>query len=347
MNPDNKGYCLSCDTPLEEAAKYCQSCGQSRRASILSVKELWTNFWTTILNVDNSFFRTLSLIFRPDKLTQMYVAGKRKSYLNPVRLFLILLVLLVATLFLTPSNLGGVDFLPKTYKQYYQSKLYEEFDTKISTYEIGDSTRVALENVSKELFRGMRCPDVDTLYGGFRITDFGNKKNILKQDFVELTEEEIYEKYKIDSYYEKLILRQYLRINKDTKAAMRYLFGNAAWGLIPSILLICLLLKLLYRNQLIEYLEHLILVCNIHSSLFFFAIIASLLGFILPDQFMGDLIGYGILASLIFVFVIFKKYYKEGIIRTAIKFGLFFFTYFFMTVILIALTMVFSGFIYK
>lgn len=345
---NNKGtYCLACDTTFPIGAKFCPNCGQNRKASILSVKELWANFLSTIFNVDNSFFRTLRLIGRPDKLTQMYVAGNRKQYINPIRMFLIMLVFLVAAFLFSVKNFGSNDFVNQVHRDYYQSLLFERADNIISSYDIQDSTRTILEDFNQEVFRYNKCPDVDTLYGGFVLADLGKVQKFLKKDFIKLTHEEIFEKYKIENTWDKMQIRQYIRLNKNPVASIKYLFGNGGWGIVPSILLICLVLKLFYRNHHIKYLEHLILVCNIHCFLFFIGILLCLTSSIIPEKYIGSLIGYTFILTVLMIFFAFKKYYREGFFRTAIKFGFIAFAYFFSTVIFIAFTMVISGFIYK
>lgn len=339
-------YCLSCKTPFTNGAQFCHSCGQNKRASILSFRELWTNFFSTIFTVDNAFFRTLKLIVRPDKLTQRYVAGDRKKYLNPIRMFLLMLIFLVATILLITKNQTNLSFLKYVHKSYYTSLVYEKLDNKIASYPIGDSTRLEFEKLSESLFPNVKCPDIDTLKNGIVMVSTEGTKKILKRDFVEMSIEEINEKYNSKTYWEKLLLGQYVRLNKDPSAAIKFLINNAGWGIIPSILIICVLLKFLFWNHKIRYLEHLVFMANIHSFLFLVTILLLLSQKIVPESLHGKILGATIISTILLVYFFFKQYYREGLFRSTFKFLVVFVCYFFSTLISLALAAVASGFLF-
>jgi len=339
-------YCLSCNSIFPEGAKFCHVCGQNRRASILSFKELWTNFWNTIFNVDNSFFNTLRLIPRADKITMLYVAGHRKKYINPIRLFLIMLVFLVAASLASMSNIDKSQFLPKLYKSYDGSVLLDKFDRVVAGQDLTDEEYAKIENLRIEIFGNQLCPEIDTIRNGMTIIDYGDVKPILKRDFIELTENEIYKKYGVDSYFLKLKYRQFLRLNKDPSSAVKYLFGNAGWGLIPSILLLCLFLKLLYRNYKIPYLEHLILVVNVHSFIFLIWIIATLFIRFTNHTLNEPVSFFAIMLTLFYPFFILYKYYREGFFISLIKYLLASIFYLVVSFVFIVISMLISGFIF-
>lgn len=287
----------------------------------------------------------MRLIFRPDKLTQIYVAGDRKKYINPIRLFLIMLVFLIAAFLLSLGNFGTRNYIPKFYKDFYQSTIFEKFDNKVSSYQDNDSTRLILEGLKDDIFSHQKCPDIDTLFGG--VTLMGSSVKILKRDYVELSIDEIFEKYDVEGYWDKLLLRQSVKINRNPNFALKYLASNGAWGIVPSILLICFLLLLLHRSNLVGYLEHLVLVCNIHSTLFLFGILFCLSTFILPHEFRNPVIFLTLIISLLLVLLVFKNYYRQNWLKTVAKFGLVSIAYFMLSLFFIMLTMVISGFIYK
>ena len=72
--------CLNCGLRLGEDDLFCSNCGQKVDAHLLTIKELLNNFWSTLLNLDNTVFSTLRYLWRPWKLTEFYVKGKRKSF---------------------------------------------------------------------------------------------------------------------------------------------------------------------------------------------------------------------------------------------------------------------------
>ncbi len=343
---NKESYCLNCNESFVDLAKYCHNCGQSKRASILSLRELWTNFWNTILNVDNSFFRTLLMIARPSRLTKMYVAGKRKKYINPIRLFLIMFVFLIGAMSGAIGDFGNNSFIPNLYRSYHESLLLEKFENEVSSYELGTTDLEWIDEIKANVFRRNVCPENDTMWTGVRLVDFGSFQRILKKDFIDLSEEEIYEKYDANTFFEKLNYRQYLRINKDQGAANRYLFTNAGWGLVPSILVLCLFLKLLYRNFQIPYLEHLVLVVNTHSFFFLIGILISLTFRITDHSYNDSLIPILFSFIIIFPVIIIYKYYKEGPIISLVKYLLAAIIYLFASAIFLIISMLISGFIF-
>jgi hypothetical protein len=79
--------CLNCGTIV--AGRYCQECGQENIVPKQSFWSLFTHFVYDIFHFDGKFFHTLKyLLFRPGTVPKEYVAGKRMSYLDPIRMYL-------------------------------------------------------------------------------------------------------------------------------------------------------------------------------------------------------------------------------------------------------------------
>ena len=73
---------------------------------MLTFKQLVKDFTQDIFNLDTNLFRTLLALPFPARLTKMYVAGHRKAYFTPIRLFLVSMFLHF-TLLLLIINLGN------------------------------------------------------------------------------------------------------------------------------------------------------------------------------------------------------------------------------------------------
>lgn len=79
--------CLNCNGIVEN--KFCPNCGQENVESRKSFHHLFIHFLEDLTHYENSFWRTIvSLFFKPAALTTEYMAGKRLSYLAPVRLYI-------------------------------------------------------------------------------------------------------------------------------------------------------------------------------------------------------------------------------------------------------------------
>ena len=72
---------------------YCSKCGQ-KNVGLLTFRVIINDFLDNIFSIDSRLFVTLKyLIFKPGYLTTEYWAGKRKKYLPPFRLYLVLSVI--------------------------------------------------------------------------------------------------------------------------------------------------------------------------------------------------------------------------------------------------------------
>lgn len=74
--------------------RYCANCSQAADVHVPSTRELLHEALEGITHTDSRLWRTLYLLwFKPGKLTQEFVAGRRASYLPPFRLYLVLSIL--------------------------------------------------------------------------------------------------------------------------------------------------------------------------------------------------------------------------------------------------------------
>ena len=82
--------CPNCNTMLKPSDRYCPSCGQENHDTNVSFGILFNEFVSTYLALDSSFIKTIKpFLLKPGFLTNKFNDGKRKSYANPVRLYLI------------------------------------------------------------------------------------------------------------------------------------------------------------------------------------------------------------------------------------------------------------------
>jgi hypothetical protein len=104
--------CASCGQPLADV--YCSRCGeQALDPSKLTLRYFLTGTVVReLLSLDGKIWRTLGLLlFRPGFLALEYAAGRRRLYINPLR---VLIVAIVVYVLATQSGigfaLGGGDF---------------------------------------------------------------------------------------------------------------------------------------------------------------------------------------------------------------------------------------------
>ena len=88
---DNKHtVCPNCQTSFDKNYKYCPECGQENKELKLDLKYFLAEWMSAVFNLDSKIFRTLKLLFlKPGKLTAEFISGRRNSYIQPVRLYLV------------------------------------------------------------------------------------------------------------------------------------------------------------------------------------------------------------------------------------------------------------------
>lgn len=78
--------CLNCRTDL--VGRYCHVCGQENLEPKETVWHLVQHFFNDITHFDGKFFSTVKYLMRkPGFLSREYMAGRRMSYLNPIRMY--------------------------------------------------------------------------------------------------------------------------------------------------------------------------------------------------------------------------------------------------------------------
>ena len=85
--------CPECAAPL--VGRYCHRCGEKPPdAHDLTMKHFLHHGLHELTHFDSKIFRTVqALLFRPGVLTVEYLAGRRKRYVLPLRLFLVIFAL--------------------------------------------------------------------------------------------------------------------------------------------------------------------------------------------------------------------------------------------------------------
>jgi hypothetical protein len=83
----NESDCLNCGTIV--SGNFCQNCGQENIEVKESFFQIVYHFIEDITHFDGKLIKTLSfLITKPGFLTKAYVAGKRATYIHPIRMYI-------------------------------------------------------------------------------------------------------------------------------------------------------------------------------------------------------------------------------------------------------------------
>ncbi len=108
--PSPRPHCLNCAEallPREGGAppRFCPACGQESNVQAPTLREFAQQFGGAYLSTEGALWRTFKLLlFKPGELTRLYLAGRRKHYVLPLRLYLTVSVLMLLLLRLTGSG---------------------------------------------------------------------------------------------------------------------------------------------------------------------------------------------------------------------------------------------------
>lgn len=79
--------CLNCGHTVDE--QFCPNCGQENTENRKPFHYLFTHFVEDFTHYDGQFWGTIkNLLFKPGKLTETYIEGKRQRFVPPVKLYI-------------------------------------------------------------------------------------------------------------------------------------------------------------------------------------------------------------------------------------------------------------------
>lgn len=240
--------CLNCGAPLSSPRpRFCSACGQETNFKPPTLGEFLQQFGGAYFSTEGALWRTLKLLLlKPGELTRQYLAGRRKHYVLPLRLYLTIsvVVLLLLRLVATVNIEEG------------QDKVAAPATTPATTT---TQTPKATPKPGVTVHVGPQDEDLKNLEINIGAGRAGMKDGSF---FCE----------NLPQWICKRIQR---RIDVDPKAFTREMLvlgerfvgnvGSAMFVLLPSF---ALWLKLVYWNRRLRYTEHLVFALHVHAFWF-------------------------------------------------------------------------------
>jgi len=103
--------CLNCGSALgDPRPSFCPACGQETRLRPPTLREFAQQLGGAYFSTEGALWRTLKvLLLQPGELTRQYLAGRRKHYVLPLRLYLTISVIALLGLRLDPHGDVRID----------------------------------------------------------------------------------------------------------------------------------------------------------------------------------------------------------------------------------------------
>jgi Protein of unknown function (DUF3667) len=160
---------------------------------------------------------------------------------------------------------------------------------------------------------------------------------VMENDLTDLDAEEIAKKYKIESAWDKHLLKRKIELRETGASKLHVFFSKSLWILIFSLFPMAGFMHLMYWRQKRYFSEHLVWLLHFNSLLF---ILSPLLW--LAEFFGNRYAAYALLIPFLLIlfiapFIALKRYYKQSWGKTIIKGLLFEFVYFVVGLIAFAI----------
>jgi hypothetical protein len=338
--------CLNCGHLVEK--QFCSNCGQENRVPFESVFGFTTHFIADILHWDGKFFRTLKKLFaNPGALSEDYVAGKRATYVIPIRLYLICSIVFGISLSMHLKHSDEIKISASNSKEEETS----EDSTSSSDFKISSKVTLRSELLNKP--KELRNFDwLDSVYAskptrvvinpfsgaitgnlGWSSTEgkvmlpFGiTAKNI--DSAIAESRKMTPEEEKMTNEFQYILVRFFMRkkiehpdgnlnLNKAVIEELTKTLPKSFFVLMP---LFALFLYWLYYRRKYFYYQHMVFTLHYYCVAL---LVYGIMPFITKYLIAGDAIPiFTILGMSVYLFIALKRFYKQSYGKTFIKFCL-------------------------
>ena len=328
--------CENCGAELQ--GHWCAHCGQPAIDYRRSFRHVIADLLDEFLNWDSKFFATIALlIFKPWRLTNEFLAGKRVRYANPLRLYL-----LASILFFFAVNYGtrGIKFEPGK----IGPKDRAELEADLKNTDLPPEAREKLQALLQESSPSPAPSPVTSPSSPPPSAQTSQQKKeygkIGERPFV------AFDDAKSTTPFERWIeARAKEKMGEHgTKMGLfiSTLFSNLPYMMLCCIPLFALVLKVLYLRRHIFYIDHLIYALHIHTF-FYTAVMLIVLATIGLNRFASGPIAGWMIAFLWIgfvtqIFLSIRYVYRQGWFISIFKFLFGGFVYLIVLVLALAAT---------
>jgi hypothetical protein len=342
-------YCMNCHYPLPEIGEFCPQCSQKYTTGKVKLHALFSELLDALYSLDGRFFLTLRDIWVPGKLTSAYFKGKHRSYMHPLRIFLLAALIHFALIghrisgFLEQSTSELKSAIERTF---YHTAFYDSLDQRAqqlkASYPSAD-VKLALDSLLRiEKSKATDSTSLALDFGILPIKDSTGKViTVTDIELLNVPFEDIVKQKGVTDFWSQIQLKQKIAFLRNPDRYASFLLGNLVWMVLLMLVVLSLVLKLFYIRRDRYLIEHFIYLLHIHT--FGFLVVSLVLGFGW-DNWRFWLWGWGalILYSLLTMFF----YYRQSFGKTLLKFLSFGLMYIILFSTFLGLTAVGSFFLF-
>ncbi len=315
--------CLNCGYPLKPEFDYCPKCGQENHITTISFGALVKDFFDNYFSLDSRFGRSIKPFFtKPGTLTAEFMAGKRMSYANPVRLYLVvsLIHFFILNIYINKDDGEG------------KKKGIINVNENAPDENAGSPIRFNLKEDSSQV--------ADTL----TVEEDEEEWPLTGEEFLlvkELSESGKYSNQEIldtlkageKPFVQRYVIKQIVKMQGAEQTSIRDLIlSNIPLMMFILLPVYALILKMFFSKRL--YIMHLIHSLHVHSFAFMVLSVMWLIATLWEDP-MGWVVPLSFLICLLYVMLSYKKVYEVRWFTTIFKVFISGFVYF--TVLIVGL----------
>jgi len=312
--------CLNCGTTL--SGKYCHNCGQENLEIKESFVHMVNHAVSDYFHFDHQFFHTLRpLLFKPGKLTNEYLAGKRAQYLHPIKLYIFVSLVFFLLFLRNHKEETKVDAKSKKAQNEAldSARSVLKNDTninkavKVKISALGQKSLVEFKTSEDE-----NTSDTGSVSSTMLVSKYTSYEAYLQaQDKMPVKER--------DNFLERYITRKkfdYKRKGEDPKKLVseeaKHNFPRMMFLLLP---LFALILRFGFWKNKKFYVEHLIFSVHLHCFLFLVLTVVLLINRTVPKSLglTGWTENIAFFAVVFYIYKAFKAVYQRSRFRTITK----------------------------
>ena len=266
--------CLNCGHQVEEY--FCTHCGQENLELKEDALHMIIHAVADYFHFESKFFGTMGpLLFKPGFLSQQFVAGKRITFIHPIRLYIFISIVFFLVI-LSSSHQPDVEIKSRAAGT---ATLAEDSSTTAKEQEIRKTLKSlpmserAKDSLVNEIMRDSvltkKLTDTTAEDTFYTKSDWLNTKDATVADYEkrQLALPKAERDNLIQNYLNKKSIR--MKNYPDAKERIqKQIFSNVPKLMFVLLPLFALILKLVYWTTRKYYYEHLIYSFHVHSALF-------------------------------------------------------------------------------